>query len=1088
MKISSLFGMLFVLLLAGVASAFVQGLPSSLYSPASPVQACSAMPQSGGAGSLQYSVLPASDGSGALAASGKPEFDGYIVQFKGEPLAAYIKPGEWSAAQQYQLVGKEHQAALDDIARRLPSGKAGLEGRLMGEYKIIFNGIAIKASEAEIQKIKSSPYVKNVYPNYKVHALLDGSVPSISAPDVWKIDSNGHDCRATCIDCGPCLTGAGVSIAVLDTGVDYTHPDFGGCTSISGCSKVIGGYDFVNDDDDPMDDMGHGTHVAAIAAGMRGADWYQGGNQNYNGVAPEAKIYAYKVLNENGFGSDSDVISGIERATDPNNDFNFSDHADIISMSLGGPGDPDDPKSQSIDNAAAIGVVPVIAAGNSGPGRFSITSPGTARKAITVAANDDPGNMANFSSRGPVYWNGEYLFKPDISAPGVSICAAEHGEWLSDYRCLDQEHISISGTSMAAPHVSGAVALLLQAKPDLTPDEVKGIITGSADGNSLNPILFGFGKLNAANAISYRAPLDAVTSIESPGDVANGAFDVKGTLSQDGFVDYQIYIAHAPIMSDYVEYSLIYNSSAFPTSQYLATNLAMPPAFGPYALKLVANYQGASTVKYGYLSNLKGNDIEMLDGWPRKPFGWPSGFWGVGSTPLLQDVNKDGNKEIITFSSDRVSIWDKNGNALPGWPRMIDTGIMTSGAADPPAIGDINGDGNDEIIKPSFWHFNFQNGKACGYAWNLDGSNAAGWANNCDPSGPAAIADKVSLYDVNNDGRKEILATINVLMPNDKSNYVVHVLNGTGAQMPGWPKTFASTSDTNAVVSPPAAADLNNDGSSEIAVMASVYNVSSGQVNSRMFVYRQNGSLLANFDVGQMNVRESLHLADLDGDGLLEIGLGTSDCGEESIAFYRLDGSIVGGWPNMQYGSNQYNFLVSSGLFSSKSQAGADSGKQAGTGIALSYWSKDNLRSYVTLLSPGGNVLPGWPQETIGKSLWVTPQTADLDSDGVQEVLSTSDSGLVYAWKADGSQLSGFPLDMPGPSNSGTAVGDIDNDGHLELFAGMHDGTVYGWRLKTSQNNYLPWPMWKHDPQNTGVLSAPGKCAAPQATIESRKI
>jgi subtilisin family serine protease len=205
--------------------------------------------------------------------------------------------------------------------------------------------------------------------------------------------------------------------------------------------KVVGGWDFVNNDDDPMDDQGHGTHVAATAAG----------NGVLKGVAPDAKIVAYKVLGSNGAGSWESVISAIERSVDSNQDGDFSDKLDVISLSLGGPGNPGDPVSQAIDNVVDEGVVAVVAAGNSGYfGENTIKSPGTARKAITVGAVDKQDQIAWFSSRGPVIWEDEHgkekvLIKPDVVAPGVDICAAQSSNkpW-NDYLCFDNNHVAIS--------------------------------------------------------------------------------------------------------------------------------------------------------------------------------------------------------------------------------------------------------------------------------------------------------------------------------------------------------------------------------------------------------------------------------------------------------------------------------------------------------------------------------------------------------------------------------------------------------------------------------------------------------------------
>ena len=161
---------------------------------------------------------------------------------------------------------------------------------------------------------------------------------------------------------------------------------------------------------------------------------------------PDVSFLAYKVLSSFGSGSFSDVIAGIERATDPDGDPNTDDAADIINMSLGGGGNPDDSVSQAVDPASALGVAVVISAGNSGSRYQSIGSPGVARTAITVGATDDNDVIAGFTSRGPV--PGEWAIKPDVVAPGVSILSAVPKEGvLGD----PSGYLRLSGTSMAAP-------------------------------------------------------------------------------------------------------------------------------------------------------------------------------------------------------------------------------------------------------------------------------------------------------------------------------------------------------------------------------------------------------------------------------------------------------------------------------------------------------------------------------------------------------------------------------------------------------------------------------------------------------------
>ncbi len=395
----------------------------------------------------------------------------------------------------------------DKVSNRVTGNVVGEEDELivLGEYKDVFNGVALNISEEEAKEIEGLDGVKKAYPNLEVKTNLMDSVPLIGADSLWQVVLDDNS-----------LTGIGVSIAIIDTGIDYTHPDFGSCTSeqfLSGnCAKVVGGYDFINEDNNPIDDQGHGTHVAGIVAG----------NGLLKGVAPDANLYAFKVLDAGGSGSFADVIAGIERAIDPNQDGDFSDHVDIISMSLGASCGgynedcgPDDVVSRTIDLAVDAGIVSVIAAGNSGPSAQTIGSPGTARKAITVGATykkDYDGNywgdenpranqITPFSSRGPVELENEIIVKPDIVAPGAIICSAQYDSAWNDKKCFDNNHVAISGTSMATPHVAGVVALIKQAHPDWNSQQIKDKIKNTAKDIGLDENIQGAGLINPIEAV-----------------------------------------------------------------------------------------------------------------------------------------------------------------------------------------------------------------------------------------------------------------------------------------------------------------------------------------------------------------------------------------------------------------------------------------------------------------------------------------------------------------------------------------------------------------------------------------------------------
>lgn len=328
-----------------------------------------------------------------------------------------------------------------------------VEQYIKSDFSAVFPGYLAHMPVETLEIMLSIDGEVMAYPDLPVHAMLTDAIPQIGADQIWpRFDSNGDS-----------VTGKGIVAAVIDTGVYYNHPDLGGGFGPS--YKVIGGYDFYNDDSDPNDDNGHGTHVAGIIAA----------NGGIKGVAPDAKILAYKVLGPDGFGSMGAVISAIDRAIDPNNDGDTSDHADIISMSLGGPGEIGDPITLAVARAVAEEVVVVVAAGNDGPTFGTVASPGIAPEAITVGAIDDSSILAAFSSRGT---SPELNIKPELSAPGVGIVSTVPTEG-----CMMSSptgYLPASGTSMATPFVSGAAALLLQLHPDWTPQMVKSaLITGA---------------------------------------------------------------------------------------------------------------------------------------------------------------------------------------------------------------------------------------------------------------------------------------------------------------------------------------------------------------------------------------------------------------------------------------------------------------------------------------------------------------------------------------------------------------------------------------------------------------------------------
>lgn len=270
-------------------------------------------------------------------------------------------------------------------------------------------------------------------------AEAGGGVAQIGAPSAW---AAGYD-------------GKGVKVAVLDTGVDTTHPDLASAVTASKDFTSSGGTD---------DKVGHGTHVAATLAGSGTRS-----DGRYKGVAPGAGILNAKVLDDNGEGSDSSVIAGLEWAA--------GQGAKVANLSLGQEDTPGEDPVEAAVNALSksTGMLTVAAAGNEGPDAGTVGSPGAAESALTVGAVDGEDRLADFSSTGPTADN---ALKPDLTAPGVDIVSAKaaHG-YLGDPAA--DGYVSMSGTSMATPHAAGAAAILAQRHPDWTGARIKQALTAS---------------------------------------------------------------------------------------------------------------------------------------------------------------------------------------------------------------------------------------------------------------------------------------------------------------------------------------------------------------------------------------------------------------------------------------------------------------------------------------------------------------------------------------------------------------------------------------------------------------------------------
>ncbi len=521
----------------------------------------------------------------------------YIVELREEPLSEYKK--EATGLQSLE----DHVAKMTDEHLRVAQLLSLAEGKpsVRREYMNVLDGMSLEnVSEKDVIYLGSLDAVKKIYPIKSYHITLSESVPMIGAAQAWGMkDALGRN-----------ITGKGVTIAIVDTGIDYTHPDLGNCTgrrldgsttayslssehpyhndmtynwtikmpgyskmavhfktidteygydviylknstgntvktytgiyndtwspSVSGdtltvtfetdwsdtswgfeidkvlngtvssglsnCSKVVGGYNFIDGSDDPMDDQGHGTHCAGIAAG----------NGTLKGVAPDAKLLAYKVMSSAGEGSEDDIIAGIDRAV--------NDSANVISLSLGGYGSPDDALSTAVDNAVAAGVVVAVAAGNNGPDNGTIASPGCARKALTVGAiykRSDPGrnrlsNLSVDKAENPI---DSFALSSSITTPsnGVTGILTYSGLGLS--------------TDFAGKNLAGMIALIKRGNITFN-EKVRNAYNAGAVGAIIYNNYYGNFKGDLVNVSS----IPAVSISEEDGEYLSSLLD-NGTVS-----------------------------------------------------------------------------------------------------------------------------------------------------------------------------------------------------------------------------------------------------------------------------------------------------------------------------------------------------------------------------------------------------------------------------------------------------------------------------------------------------------------------------------------------------------------------------
>jgi len=914
----------------------------------------------------------------------------------------------------------------------------------------IFRGLAVVQLEnprdlpAAMTRARRHPDVLYVEPDYRLR--IDDANPADVVPDdfnftdQWHLQNTGQNNGLPGADISApaaweISTGdRRVKVAVIDTGIDYYHPDLadnvwtnprevegnGVDDDDNGFVDDFYGYDFANQDSDPMDDQLHGTHVAGIIGAM-------GNNRiGVSGVCWQVTLMAIKAFDDHGNASSSDVIDAIHYA--------MANGAQIINASWG-----QKEKSlalqEAIQEAHDAGLVIIASAGNDHSG--TLQYPAAYSNVVAVASTgnrDQPSTFSNF---------GTFV---SLAAPGELVLSTVPN---AGYDVL-------SGTSMSAPQVTGAAALVLALHPDFRNSDIEAILRNSVDWLSGN-LYIGAGRLNLRKALEVQVPLPTV-AIQVP-SLLSGPVDIFGTCIGEHFSSYTVEIG----------------PGTYPTNWTLLTNATTPVQNGP----LVAGYstayltEGAYTVRltgrdsYGqsasalapttvqnvYLSSPMHNDV-LRAGDPvafrGTVFGASRSYileQGIGLHPNLWSTNgftlADGGQrqvvggllgtldttvlttnEFYTFrltaltNGQVAEQWTTylvyfDGNLRPGWPQYVAmSGDYPTNDWRAVTVADLDGDGLQEIIRVD--PGNSDGKPATLIVYNFNGT--VRWTRTLDSGEP--FSDVPVVGDIDHDGTAEIFVDVG-----DKKQ--LFAFHHDGSPLGGqWPVQL-EVGNLGKVL-----ADLRGDGQLELIGYAQDAVLKGGQYFRQLIVIDATGQVLRKWDIPDCSdaidaPRMAPAVGRLDDSLRLQI---VAPFGCSSVAAFSLDRIDGPRWSARMdgevFGSPVIGDLTNSGK--NDIVVGAyDSASGGGVGT----------HGGVYVFDRDGSRWPGWPV-LVDESFSATPALADFDFDGNLEIVIPSwRSQMLHVLGSDGFDRKGWPL---GPFNSTVIttdplVTDINGDGSLDV-------------------------------------------------------
>jgi subtilisin family serine protease len=899
------------------------------------------------------------------------------------------------------------------------AARAGAVGRAHGVFRVTLEPGADPLAAS--RRLAADPRVEYAEPAWEVHAAALPDDPYLASSGSWGQDYGDlwglHQIGApSAWDSG---IGAGTLIAVVDTGVDAAHADLaanlwrnpaehlnGLDDDGNGLVDDLGGWDFANADSDPADDNGHGTHVAgtAAAAGDDGA--------GILGVAWGAEVMALKALDATGNGWTDDIAAAVHYAV--------GEGADVINLSLGGY-----VTSQVLEDAVRAaheaGVAVVAAAGNDAT-HAGQHHPCSSRWAICVAANDPAGAKAAFSNFGSVV---------DLTAPGGPAAGETTGPNILSVRAEGTSlapyvlgpHLRLQGTSMAAPHVAGAAALLRGQAPDLDVESLRQMLRrGAAAGAGWGAGL-GAGRLHLPGALAELAAGRGAARFTSPlpGAFASGEVAIEGIATAAEFASYRVDVAPSVTATTW---SLIHEGFA-PVEGGLLASWTPGPAGTPQVLRLtVWTTAGRSYVDYLDLTlqrvrmtsprefdALRGGEAVTIRGTVAYPglTRWEITTWDNGVPKSSQGfaLANDGTAPVVDGV---LATWDTSYITAPRY-LMMTLAVFTD-------------DPSRAVAHHNIRIF-------------VDPELHTGWPKTMPlPLDASGFYQNGTLADLERDGRSEVLIA---------DGGAVHAFRHDGSEPPGWPVHLP---DGLRTTRSPASADLDGDGAVELVVTTH---------QGKVLVYGHDGVLRTKV-AGTFGAHAAL--GDVSGDALPEIVVSGAAGAVAGVAVLDGDGNLLA------------NGCLLPGRYGNPSIPGSPALADLDSDGKLDIVVAQRL-GLVEVTACRGDGTALWPETVVVDVapahdfmvVDVPPVVGDLDGDGRLEVVAGSGECEIAVIDARGARWPGWPAEQrwPGaPRHCGhLAVADVDGEpGHEIVQAAQiwyHDAIL---SVVDAAGRALPgWPV-----------------------------